>query len=535
MSDARTLLSIERISVNFGGLAALSDVSVAVERGEIVALIGPNGAGKTTLLNVVSGFQPPAAGRVLFRGEEIQDKSPHALNRRGIGRTFQAAEIFSRISVRENVMSGAVARCQLGLAASFNRWGRVRHVGADLARRADEWLAYVGLAGMGDRPAASLPAGQQRLLGMARALATGAELLLLDEPGAGLNESEKSLLVGLIARLNQEGKTIVLIEHDMAVVGQLARRIIVLDRGAVIAAGSPATVKSDPKVLEAYLGRQMAIPARNVVRLDPSRAPVLLRAENLSVHYRGVRALESISLEVRRGEIVAILGANGAGKSTLLKTIAGIEHPASGQIAFAGDSIGGRGADVIVRRGISLAPEGRQLFPSLSVDDNLVLGGYGALTRSRGLLGLIASAASERADIDERLNNVRRMFPVLAERRDQQAGTLSGGQGQMLAIGRALMNAPRLLMLDEPSLGLAPQVVDEILATLVALRERDITVLLVEQNAHAALRIADRAYILANGRIVVQGAAGELRDDPEIAAAYLGGEAGSGMSLRSAG
>jgi branched-chain amino acid transport system ATP-binding protein len=218
-------------------------------------------------------------------------------------------------------------------------------------------------------------------------------------------------------------------------------------------------------------------------------------------------AVQNVSLSVRQGEIVALLGANGAGKSSLLNSVVGLVPVAGGSVTFKGEPIHRLAPEAIVRKGISLTPEGRRVFPRLTVDDNLRLGG--AVTR-------------DGADYDAAYAHVLELFPILRERLRQNGGTLSGGQQQMLAIGRSLMARPALLLLDEPSLGLAPIVVDQIFALLERLRAEGTTILLVEQNVHRALEIADRAYVLASGRVESEGAAAALRASADIEKAYLG-------------
>jgi branched-chain amino acid transport system ATP-binding protein len=238
----------------------------------------------------------------------------------------------------------------------------------------------------------------------------------------------------------------------------------------------------------------------------------LLEVSGLSARYGPVAALRDVSLEVRAGELVALIGANGAGKSTLLRTIAGLVAPAAGRVTLDGRDVTGQAPEAMIRAGVALVPERRRIFAPLTVLDNLELGGY-ALPRGRDFRGALEAGVEE----------AYRLFPVLRGRRDQLAGTLSGGEQQMLAIGRALMTRPRLLLCDEPSLGLAPLVVAEIMRLLSTLREAGTTILLVEQNARMALRSADRAYVLEVGSVVLSGAASDLLRDDQLKAAYLGG------------
>jgi branched-chain amino acid transport system ATP-binding protein len=238
----------------------------------------------------------------------------------------------------------------------------------------------------------------------------------------------------------------------------------------------------------------------------------MLEVRELVTRYGAVEALRSVSLDVAEAEMVTLIGGNGAGKSTLLKTIAGLLVPSSGRIVLDGHPVQGRPPEALLRAGVALVPERRRVFAELTVRDNLLLGAYSLRSRD---------AFRER--LDARLAQMYALFPVLRERGGQLAGTLSGGEQQMLAIGRALMSGPRLLMCDEPSLGLAPLVTAEIMRLLARLRRDGTTVLLVEQNARAALRIADRAYVLETGEITLSGRAADLLDDQAVKAAYLGG------------
>ena len=234
---------------------------------------------------------------------------------------------------------------------------------------------------------------------------------------------------------------------------------------------------------------------------------MMLRFDNVSTFYGKIQALHNVSIEVQQGEIVTLIGANGAGKSTLLMTLCGTPRAASGSIRYMGDELVGLDTPQIMRKSIAVVPEGRRVFARLTVEENLAMGGF----------------FTEKGDYQEQMDKVLHLFPRLKERYAQRAGTMSGGEQQMLAIGRALMSKPKLLLLDEPSLGLAPIIIQQIFDIIEQLRKDGVTVFLVEQNANQALKLADRAYVLENGRIVMQGSGAELLVDPKVRDAYLGG------------
>jgi branched-chain amino acid transport system ATP-binding protein len=234
----------------------------------------------------------------------------------------------------------------------------------------------------------------------------------------------------------------------------------------------------------------------------------MLKVNDINVFYGNIQALKGVSLEVKEGEIVTLIGANGAGKSTLLKTLSGLLKPKQGTIEYLGSSIAGKQAQSIVKAGISHVPEGRRVFANMTVEENLELGAY---------------LRKDKDGIAKDLQRVFELFPRLLERRKQQSGTLSGGEQQMLAMGRAIMAKPKLLLLDEPSMGLAPLMVKTIFSIVKEINKEGTTILLVEQNAHMALSVADRAYVIETGRVVLSGTAKELKETEQVKAAYLGG------------
>ena len=233
----------------------------------------------------------------------------------------------------------------------------------------------------------------------------------------------------------------------------------------------------------------------------------MLQFDDVSTFYGKIQALHSVSIDVQQGEIVTLIGANGAGKSTLLMTLCGSPRAHSGSIRYMGEELVGLESSVIMRKSIAVVPEGRRVFARLTVEENLAMGGF----------------FTDKGDYQEQMDKVLGLFPRLKERFNQRGGTMSGGEQQMLAIGRALMSKPKLLLLDEPSLGLAPIIIQQIFEIVEQLRRDGVTVFLVEQNANQALKIADRAYVLENGRVVMQGTGAELLVDPKVRDAYLGG------------
>ncbi len=514
---ARAGLEAQGITMRFGGVRAVGELGLRAEAGQVTSLIGPNGAGKSTALNVLGGFYQPTAGRFALGATELAGLSAVRIARAGVARTYQTSQPFGSLSVLDNVVL-AMGRGRLGPLL-----GAARRRAPERQRRARELLAFCGYTGSPHTLAADLPHVDRRLVEVARALASDPDALLLDEPAAGLSREDKHRLGALLRRIADAGVAVLLVEHDMALVMGISDRVVVLDAGERLSSGTPAEVQADPAVQAAYLGEihdPHAPPQRGSLPRGVSRpradAPEALGVGALVAGYGAEPVLHGIDLRVRRGEAVALLGANGAGKSTLMKAIAGLHRPVRGGIHLDGAALHELGAEQVVARGVVLVPEGRQVFPELSVLDNIRLGAF-------------LRPEEREARVQEQLER----FPRLRERLHQRAGLLSGGEQQMLAIARALMSRPRVLLLDEPSLGLAPKVIAELFAALDRLRQEGMTLLLVDQMAGLALALADRAYVMEGGRIVAQGTAAEIAADGALAAAYLGERAEAPAPRRS--
>ena len=519
---ATPVLVLDDVHVALGGVHAVDGASLAVGRGMPLGVIGPNGSGKSTLLAAISRLINVSSGRLYMDGVEYTAVPPHRATAMGISRTFQTVRPSSTMTVLQNVMVGAATRAVQ--RSPLDNWllvPRTRSAERQARAVAEAALERVGMQDFYRSFPQDLPYGRQRKVEIARALASDPKLLLLDEPTAGMSHAERNEVGDVMMELNAGGLTQLLVEHDLAMIHRVCSHAVAINFGRVIAEGTPHEVAGDPQVREAYMGHGAAGAAASAVgeagRVHGSRRRARTRAggrrrrprrRGLSVRYGHVNAVRDVSLQVGHGEVVAVLGANGAGKSSTLRAISGAAKASiTGEVRLFGERVLGRRAHSLVARGMVLVPEGRQMIAPMTVEENLLLGAHRLRSRSRR---------------GELLEEVFELFPVLRERRRQVSGLLSGGEQQMLAFGRAFMSDPRLILMDEPSMGLSPLMVDRVMDAVREFNRRGRSILLVEQNAHAALGVASRVYVLDQGHIVRSGPAAEVGADPIVAQAFLG-------------
>lgn len=556
--DAPAVLQVRNLNKSFNGLKAVDNISFDLHQGEVISIIGPNGSGKSTTINLISGFIKPDSGLIDIDSETVAGLSVPDISERGLARTFQNGRVLGALTVDENVALGFHKR--LNAQRPFKelqrypivRWlsllgetalalvpGPKTHqenqdVNERVEREVDRFKERLG-SRRGDYTY-TLSYANRRRTEIARAHISEPKLLLLDEPTAGMNQSETAEVLRQLQHLKAQGHTILLVEHKIELVTALSDHVIAMDGGRIIAYGEPDEVRNNPQVVESYLGKRREIrkttvatgqkdilAKQNAIEADDAvakveepasksaeqREPALLTLDNVDIYYGQVHALQGVSIEVPKGAIVSLLGGNASGKSTTMKTILGLNHPKNGKLIYEGNDITQLSTRHRVQAGIAAVPEARRIFPAMTVEENLLTGAY---TRPKG------------SNIDDDIAQMYERFPRLKERRAQQAGTMSGGEQQMLAFARALMSHPKIICMDEPTMGLSPKLVEDVLEQIAKLRdELGVSVLMVEQQAELALSIADYGYVLQNGRIRLHGKASELLHNPAVQEAYLGG------------
>ncbi len=488
------VLQAQGVSKHFGGIVAVHEAQLVVNSGQIHALIGPNGAGKTTTFNLISGMFMADTGSVRLNGREIQHLSPDRICQQGLARSFQITNLFKGLSIYENLRLSLQARHP----ARFNFWRDIDSY-PEIHSETAELMKFLGLQGIEETEGGELSYGGQRLVDLGIALGSKPQVLLLDEPLAGLAAAERERVSNLVKTI-ASNIPVLLVEHDIDRVLSLSHQVTVMNQGEVLMSGTPEQVRLSRQVQEIYTGSGTPSVIGRVQGAAQER-PRLLKFEQVNAFYGKSHILNDATLEVREGEIVALLGRNGAGKTTLLKALMGLLKPASGQIEYQGRSLAGLSAPDIARMGIGYVPQGRGLFAGMSVAENLALG---RLARSTdGSNGVVW---------DE--EKVLHYFPRLKERMHVAADYLSGGEQQMVAVARALSGNVRLLLLDEPFEGLAPTVVQELFTVFDQLRQH-VSILIVEHNLDLVLALADRVFALERGAVFHEGPAQPLLTDLE--------------------
>ena len=511
------LLQVKNLRKSFGGIRAVNNVSFNLRRGEVLGIIGPNGSGKTTLVNLITNFVRKDSGKVIYKGRDISNLSAHRIADAGLARTFQIMRPYATLPAFKNLIPPLFSPRAKRIASG--KLGDRDAVAIDLLEdvgfERDAFVPY--------KLAGTLPLGYLKRLEFSRCLALRPELIICDEIFSGLSMAEIASMVPFLERLKISGITLIMIEHRLRELFRVSDGVIAMNFGEKIAEGSPKEVVSNEQVKQAYLGTEMMIEPRELSkgRQSVTENECLLEIKNLMVFYENALAVNNVSLKCHKGEIVGVFGSNSAGKSTLMSAISGIildvkekermrggeRITVLGEVKFNGKNMINLKPSERARRGIILCPERRRIFPESSTLENLKMGGHLA-TRSQA---------------KKTLAFVFELFPELAKLKKRDGGFLSGGEQQMLAIGRALMAQPKLLLLDEPLLGLAPAVEARLARAIREIRDRTgFTILVSEQYARPLFPIIDYGYVLEKGGTVMEGVPEDLMNNPDVVGAYFG-------------
>jgi len=486
------VLEAQNLSKHFGGIRAVERNHLSVEAGQVHALIGPNGAGKTTTFNLISGMFEPDEGEVRLHGRVISGQSADRICQQGLARSFQITNLFKGLTIYENLRLSLQARH----ADRFNFWRDVDDY-ADIHAETRELMKFLGLEGMEQVGGADLSYGGQRLVDLGIALGSKPQVLLMDEPLAGLAAAERERISRLVQTIASH-IPVLIVEHDIDRVLSFSHRVTVMNQGEVLMCGNPQAVREDRRVQEIYTGTGVPPVTTRSSQAVQDR-PMVLDIQAIDTFYGKSHILNQASLQVRQGEIVALLGRNGAGKTTLLKSIVGLAPPKAGAIRFGDLDLATMAAPDIARAGVGYVPQGRGLFAGMTVAENLSLGRLARPTDGQG--GVVWDEA-----------RILEYFPRLRERMHVAADYLSGGEQQMVAVARALSGNVRLLLLDEPFEGLAPSVVQELFSVFDRLRA-EIAIVIVEHNLDLVLALSDRVYALERGAVFHEGPARDLLED----------------------
>lgn len=493
-STDHPILEVTHLSKAFGGVQAVDRVSLTVRAGQMVALIGPNGAGKSTTFNLINGQLQADSGHVCLSGESLLGLDSRQIWQRGVGRTFQMASVFQSLTVLENILVAINASAH----RSHRVWGTVDALAES---KAMSFLEQVGLADQAHRACHALAYADVKRLELAMVLVHQPKLLLMDEPTAGVDAASRHVLMQIVKRLVQQLNLAVLFtEHSMDVVFGYSDRVIAMSQGQIIVEDEPERVRQHPTVQQVYFGGAALHRVQTVQMPSPAMAPAIcldamvsgnkpaLSLKNICAGYGGARVLHDVTLDVMAGEVVGLMGHNGAGKSTTLKTTMGLITQQSGRIQLFGQDISTWAVHDRARLGLGFVPEDRRIFTDLTVLENLQMGVKPSVDHAH-------QDSSQAWTVDA----LFALFPNLAGMPHRLGSHMSGGEQQMLSIARTLMGNPRVLLLDEPSEGVAPIIVEQLIDALQSIKKRGLSVLLCEQNASFAQAVCDRFYTIQDG------------------------------------